>query len=325
MKIKTSVLRQLYFAFFLNVSFLLAYTGLVFAEEKIVAIVNKEAITKKDLDDFISVARVELSNEFQGEELENKIKGLKTEILDRLIEERLIVQEASKFIEDAKGKKDVYAVMRVEPEESRVKNRIEEIKKKYNSSIEFQRDLEAHGLVQADLEKRIREQMLILNFIDYKIRSKIIVRPDEVTTFYKQNHQNFLTPIIRQFEVITLQNKDQAVSFAYSLKNGEKLEFLAARYPIKVDVMQTSGSGRLRKEIEDAVFPLAIGGVSDPVEIGGVYYVFRILSITPSRQQTLSEVQPKIYAHLFNKKMQEEMRKWIDEVKKKSYIKTYQD
>ena len=317
MKIKKTVI------FILTFIFCACVMQPLFAKDKIIAVVNKEIITEKDLEDFISFARGQFSQELKPQELESKINSMKTDMLKKLIEDRLIVQEAKKFLEEAKKKKDAYAVVRVEPEEGRVKSRIEDVKKKYGSDTEFQNDLALHGLVQADMEKRIREQMLMLSFIDYKIRMQIIVRPEEVTALYNKNPKEFNTPATREFEVITLENKDQATSFAYSLRKGEKLEKLAGRYPVKVDSMRSNNTGELRKEIEDVVFHLEAGGVSDPVTIKGVYYVFRLLSITPSRQQSLLEAQPEIYAYLFDQKMREEMQKWLDETKKKSYIKIY--
>ncbi|MDD5096924.1 MAG: hypothetical protein PHU59_00325, partial [Candidatus Omnitrophica bacterium] len=38
----------------------------VFAEDKVVAIVNNDAITQKDLDDFSGFIRVQFSREFKG-------------------------------------------------------------------------------------------------------------------------------------------------------------------------------------------------------------------------------------------------------------------
>jgi len=302
--------------------FLLIATQAIFAKDKIIAIVNNDIITQGDLDDFVSFTRVQLSQNLKEQEVENKINDLKTNMVDKLIEDRLMIQEARKAIEEAKSKKDPYTVARLEPEENVVKSRIAEIKKRYSSNMGFDNDLAMHGLVQADLEKRIREQMLMVRFIDYKIKSQIRIRPEEVTAFYRGDPKQFLTPATREFEIITLDNQDQAKSFAYSLRKGEKLEALASRYTIKVDVMQATAA-ELREEIEKVVFNLDLGGISDPVNIGGTYYVFHLLSINPPKEQSLQQAQPQIYTYLFNKKMQEEMQKWLDEIKKKSYIKIY--
>ena len=81
----------------------------------------------------------------------------------------------------------------------------------------------------------------------------------------------------------------------------------------------------LRKEIEHTVFNLKIGEISNPVKIDDKYYIFKLNNINPSKQLNLSEVQDKINAFLFDRKFQEELKKWLDELKKESYIKILQN
>ncbi len=64
----------------------------LFAQDKIAAIVNNDIITQKDLDDFLNFMRIQLSQDYSGKELENKIQAMKPDLLDRLIEDRLILQ-----------------------------------------------------------------------------------------------------------------------------------------------------------------------------------------------------------------------------------------
>ncbi len=67
-----------------------------YAQDKIVAIVNEDVITKRDLDEFIVFTRIQLSREYQGRELETKLQSMKLDLLNKLIEDRLILQEAKK-------------------------------------------------------------------------------------------------------------------------------------------------------------------------------------------------------------------------------------
>jgi len=69
------------------------------------------------------------------------------------------------------------------------------------------------------------------------------------------------------------------------------------------------------------VFALPPGGVSDPVKIDNAYYVFKILKVIPGYKQELVEAQNTINRILFERKMQEKMVEWIEELKKKAYIK----
>lgn len=297
------------------------FTCRLFAKEKIIAVVNNEIITQKDLDDFTNFMRIQLSKEYKENELEEKIQSLKTDLLTKLIEDRLILQEAKK--NDSKIEIRPGTSIDIKPDENRIKARINEIKRYYPSDSEFQKDLARQGMVQADLEKRMREQSLMYNIIEHKIRSKIVISPDEVTKFYENNIKKFLSPETRELEVITLENEDLANTFSYNLRTGQKLEDLATRYPISVNKIRVIKDGELAKNVEEKVFKLGVGEVSAPVKIEDKYYVFKLENIWPPRQLSLSEAQDKIYAFLSEEKLQQNLSKWVNELKAKSYIKIF--
>jgi len=279
----------------------------LYAQDQIVAIVNNDVITQKDLNDFLNFMRLQFSREYKGKDLEEKISSAKLDLLNRLIEDRLILQEARK-------EKVVF-------DEGRVKSRISEIKKRYNSDAQFQADLMKQGLTQADIENKIREQFLMYGIIEQKVRSKISVRPDEVTKFYEDKKKDFSSGEEREFEAFAFESEDLADSFAYNLKSGKAAEELAGRYPFTVNKFSVRQGENLKKEIEEAVFSLGVNEVSSVVRMDDKYYAFRLINIIPSKQLSLSDVQYKIQSFIFENKMQEELVKWLDELKNKSYIK----
>ncbi|MEW6100909.1 MAG: peptidyl-prolyl cis-trans isomerase [Candidatus Omnitrophota bacterium] len=288
-----------------------AFMGECFAREKIVAVVNNEVVTQKDLDDFANFMRLQLSEQLNSRELEGKLQSMRQEILERLIEDRLILQEAKK-----NG---------VKVDENRIKARLSSIKKQYPSESDFRQTLARQGLVEADLEQRIREQLLMFSIVEQMVKGKIIIKPEEVTVFYNDNKQEFMSEETRLIEVIVLEKKEAAKSFAFDLSLTEKLEDLATRYLFKVNMLTVSEGDDLRPQIRDTVFKLGLKGVSEPVEMDGRYYVFRLQELIPSRQLSLSEAQDRIHEFLFEKKMQEEMARWLEELKTKSYVKITQD
>jgi parvulin-like peptidyl-prolyl isomerase len=255
--------------------------------------------------------RVQLSTEYQGEQLESKIQSMKLDLLDKLIEDRLILQEA---------KKDN---IKINPE--RIKARVSEIKKHYGSDSELQNSLVKQGLVQADLEEKIREQLLMYTVIDIEIRSKIIIKPGEVTDFYQENTGKFILPEQREFESITIDNESLANEVFDNLKSGQNFQEVANKYSLTINKLNCDSGGQLRKDIEEALFKMNIGQISAPVKIENNYYIFKLNNIITSRHQNLSEVQDEIQAMLFNKKMQEALVKWLDELKGRSYIKILQN
>lgn len=285
----------------------------VFAQDKIIAVVNKDVITQKDFNDFINFTRIQLSGEYKGRRLDEKIDSMKTDLMDRLIEDRLILQEA---------RKDNLVI-----DKGRIKARIDEIKKRYNSDAEFQEAISKQGLVQADLEARINEQLLMHAVVERKIRGRITINPTEVTAFYEKNIQDFKAPEQREFESINTRDRDLAYKVYMALKQMPDATsvFLAEQYPsVSMSRFTAKKGGELRKDIEGVVFKMHIGQVAEPVKIQNSYYVFRLYNIIPPRQETLVEVQDRIYNFLFDRKMQEGMIKWLDELKKNAYIKIVQ-
>jgi parvulin-like peptidyl-prolyl isomerase len=279
----------------------------LYAQDKVVAIVNNEIITQKDLNDFLNFVHLQYAHELEGKALEDKMGAMKKDLLQRLIEDRIMLQQA-------KNEK-----ISIEP--ARVKAKIDEIKKRYSEESEFEQDLAREGLVQADLENKIREQMLMYNIVDQKVRAKVEIRPDEITSFYNQNQRQFLKPEERALTVIILPDEELAKTVSYQLKLGTKLEELAGKYPFTTDKLSAFQGQNLRSEIEDIVFKLGMAEISDPIKIDQQYYVFRLDDIIGSQQLSLIQAQDKIRSYLFEKKLQIALAKWLDELKKQSYIK----
>ncbi|MBN1913072.1 MAG: SurA N-terminal domain-containing protein [Candidatus Omnitrophica bacterium] len=289
----------LFFAFALN----------NYAQDKIVAIVNSEVITQKDLDDFVNLMRIQMAQEYAEKDLEDKVEAMKEDFLGKLVEDRLMLQEARKN--------------KIEIDENRIQGRMDQIKKSYPSESVFQEALLSQGLTQADIEKKIKEQMLIRAIIDRQIREKVKVMPAEVTAFYEENTGNFMLPAEREFESVTAKNLALAEEFFGKIKKGEDFYELVSQYDFSTNIFRASKNGELKKEIEQAVFALHLGEVSKPVKIDEKYYIFRLKRVISPRQQSLSEVQDEINNYLFNKKMQVSLGEWLDELKKQSYIKVF--
>ncbi len=293
---------------FLVVFFFINSAG---AKDEIIAIVNQDAITSKDFTDFLNFMRLQLSQQYKGKELEDKMATAKADLLNRLIEDRLILQEAKKsniVIDDA-----------------RIKSRINEAKRDYPTDAQFQAELMKQGLTQADIEKKIEEQFMMFNIVEKEVRSKIFIKPEEITDFYLKNKKAFNSGEGRELEAISLENMDLARTVAYSLKSGAKLSDLAARYPLTLNRLNVNQGDELRKEIEDVVTKLGLNEVSEPVEIGGKFYIFKLINITPSKELALGQVQERIRNILLEQRMQESLTRWLDELKKNSYIKIIKD
>ncbi|MFZ2357546.1 MAG: peptidylprolyl isomerase [Candidatus Omnitrophota bacterium] len=291
--------------------FVLCFTFNSFAQDKIVAIVNNDIITHKDLNDFSNFMRVQLSQEYSGKELESQLQSKKSGLINKLIEDRLILQEAKR-----------YGVI---VDENRIKARLDEMRRRYPTELDFQDSLRSQGLVQGDLEAKIREQFLIFNMIEYKIRRNITVAPTEVTNFYENNIQDFKATEERNIASLNTDDENIARKAYEDLKANKSLDSVINEYSLSSDKLISAREGELRKDIEDVIFKLNVGEFCKPLKINDSHYIFKLESITAPRQLSLSEARDNIYTYLFNKKIEEELSKWLEELKKRSYIKYTQD
>ncbi|MFA5089519.1 MAG: peptidyl-prolyl cis-trans isomerase [Candidatus Omnitrophota bacterium] len=280
-----------------------------YAQEKIIAVVNNDVITQKDFDDFLTFTRIQLSSKYNDKELDGKIDEMRTNLLDKLIEDKLILQEAKKN--------------KIQADPSRIKGRLDEIKKNYSTETGFRLALLKQGLSEGDIENKIKEQILMHSVIEMQVRSKIVVYPGEVTDFYQSNIEKFkLMPQREVFSLVT-EKADLASRIFYEARSGSSLEDLAKKYEVVTDKLTVAQDGSLRKEIEEIVFILKPNEVSRPVKMEDKYYLFRLDNVIPSRQQSLADAQNDIYGFL-SKKMQEAFVKWLNELRKNSYIKISQ-
>src|SRR3989338_10794639 len=117
------IIRLISLPIFLNLIFFLpcAYSSGETAApaDRIVAIVNKESITQSEADAFLNLIIMQLSQRYQGKELEEKIEHEKQELMGKMIEERIILQEAKR--------------KKLQARADMVKKRLEEARRSYGS------------------------------------------------------------------------------------------------------------------------------------------------------------------------------------------------
>jgi parvulin-like peptidyl-prolyl isomerase len=275
------------------ISFML--TGL-YAEEKVVAVVNNDIITSKDMSDFVNVMRIQLAARYSGKEFESEMQKIKLDLLDRLIEDKLILQEA---------KKAGIAI-----DNNRVKGKVDEIRGRYPSEGAFELALSKQGLTLADLTNRVREQLLMLAIVEVKVR---------------QNKDKFRSPEGRFLSSLKVNNKEALNEVVSSLKKGIDMETAAQQYGLLYDTMEVFKDGSLNPEMEQLIFSLKVGEVSKPIKVNDSFFIFKVNKTEDPHMMTLPEVQKEIYTVLVEDKTRSALKDWLDGIKKQSYIQVKKD
>ncbi len=279
---------------------------------KVVAVVNGEVITEVEL---INYARKLFdAQDSENLDFEHKRQLLK-KALDRLIADRLILSYA---------KRTKIPVDRIE-----VENRIKEIKKNFSSEMDFLNALEKDGLTYEGLYTRIYNDILKRKTIDYFVKRKVEIHPQELQNYYNTHLQEFKSPEKIKLRKIFITKKEpdaqkKAEELHQLLMKSVPFEEVAKNYTNSQDFVCNQGDwierGKLRRDIEDVIFSLNPGQISPVIETENGFYIFQVVEKAPSRIQEFQEVKDKIYQILYNEKFKQQLNKFIQQLKKDATI-----
>jgi len=282
------------------ISLFLSATNIYGVEDKVIVIVNDEAITKAELDAYVNLIKLQIGYDGWA-----NFEMTEEKALENLIEDRLILQEAQRN--------------ELEIENRLIESRLADTKRRIGSESDFTNFLASQGISLSDLRQKIKEKMLSEKLVNIKVRSRIFVSPREVTEFYKENIEKFYSPEQVRLESIFVGDEDTAQKIYQRLKEGTDFASLQKKYSEKSNLGLVS-KGQLLKQIEDVIFALKVGEFSTPVEISDGYYVFLVKEkIEPSHLQ-LIDVQDDIHNMLLDKKFNAKLLEFINELKSKSYL-----
>ncbi len=283
-------------------------------EDAIIAVVNDELITLKDLRDYIQSTYVSLVAEGMPDAQLKKVMGdLEVNGINKLIEDKLILSKAN----------EIGIIVR----DKLVDERVEKIKKKYASEQAFMDSLIQNGATLTDLRNKILNQLKIQFVIEHEIKSKIYVNPQEVTEFYENNMSDFQRPDRVDLDSIYIasngnmkQARARSEEAAKLLAEGKDFKEVSAKYSDAPSIGIVE-RGQTLPTIEKTIFNLAEGEVSEAVEIEGAgIYIFKLIRRTPARNASLEEVKNSISQRLEQKKFKEAILRWLKKLKEDAYI-----
>jgi len=294
----------------LNVSWLSAGWAM---EDAIIAVVNNELITLKDLKDYVHSTYVSLVAEGMSDaDIKKTMAGLELNGTIQLIEDKLILSKAKNI--------------GIEVREILVDERIDAMRKKYNSEQDFIDAVVNTGATITDLRNKIRDQLKIKFIIDHMVRSKIYVNPQEVTDYYEKNKSDFGKAARINLESIFIPfGDDKEASLA---KVGEVLTKIEERADFNDLIEQYSQApsvgiierGHLLAPIEETAFNLELNETSSAVEVENGTYIFKLIGKVPPEIAALEYVKDSIYDLLFKQKFKSQFMKWLEELKEDAYI-----
>ena len=287
---------------------------------KFVAVVNDEVVTQQDVDQMLAVLYAQYSQEYKGDELLQKMEQVKKDILNQIIEDKLVLSRAKE--------------LSIKVTESEINERLDYIKKGFSSEDDFYKTLETQGVTVANLKDRYRDQIMMKKLVDYEVRSKISVLPSETSDYYEKHKNQFKENDKYRVKNILIKAKDDVnfelakveIESVYGkLKEGGSFDDLARQYSQgpnaeKGGDMGYIEQGQMLEELDKAIFKLKSGEFSEPVKSNIGYHIFKVEDIKYGQQTNLEEAQKDIQMVIFQDKFKAQVAEWLAGLKKKAYI-----
>lgn len=278
----------------------------VYAEEvgKIVAKVNDEVITSKDLEDYYKVLSYRMPDVVAT--LPPDEKSAKKEALERLVEDKLILAEAKKL------NMEIFPYL--------VNNQLKKIMAAYPSREAFENSLIERGINVTLLKERIKGQYLMRQLITEHVSSYISVSPQEISKYY-QEHTSEITSD-RRYVIWMLKTKDKnLLSEVTKIAKAKGVEQAKKEYS-NAFVNLEATPGDLSEDAAKTIQSLKEGEYTVK-KVDNDHIFIYLEKIIPPQPLSLEDASEKIYSIIWDKKFKERFQQWIKVLKEKAVVTVY--
>jgi len=308
--------------------------------EEIVARVNNEIVTHTE---YIR-SRDQLKQEIQQQDPANAdriFSEKQRDVLRDLIDQQLLLQ---------KGKD-----LGITGDTELIK-RLDEMRKQMN--LETMEDLEkaaeAQGASYEDFKQTMRNQIITQRVIGQEVGSKLAMNKDDEKKFYEQHRAEMEHPEqVRLSEILIAPKtpakpaasrdakpepqseaeteaglaaaKAKAEDLLDQIHKGAKFEDLAKKYSDGPSAKEGGDlsyfkRGTMPKELDDKVFALKAGEVSDVIRTKQGYVILLAAEHQMAGIPSLKEAEPRIQDALYMQKLQPALRAYLTTLREQAYI-----
>ncbi|NTV50405.1 MAG: peptidylprolyl isomerase [Geobacteraceae bacterium] len=194
-------------------------------------------------------------------------------------------------------------------------DRFEKIKGGFADANAYAKELQNIGMDEKMLRDYTRRDLVIANFVNTNIASKVTVSEGEIKTFYDQNPTNFVKPeqLRASHILVSVDSKagaddknkarERAEKLHKELVNGANFVTLAKENSSCPSSKQGGDLGYFTKgkmvpQFEQAAFALEVGGLSGVVETQFGFHIIKLTDRTKAETTPLSAVNKKIEEYI---------------------------
>jgi len=286
--------------------------------DKVMATVNGEVILASEYEKKLKMLEVILPRDASDEQMDE----LKREVLQQMINEKLMKQEAEK--------KKIYVG------EKEIKDGIGKIRDRFDTDEEFEAELARQGMTKDNFKDQIKNQMIVMKLIDQEVKPRV-PRPtdEEIRKFYEENEEKMVEPEqIRVRHILirstTAQPRIEALKKIRDIQkkvkaNEANFSEIAKKHSECMSAPKGGDLGFITKgemvpEFEKAAFALKVGEVSDVVETKYGFHVIKCVEKKSEEKKTLDEVSDYLRNLVYQQNMEKYYEKWLRGLSDKASI-----
>ena len=288
--------------------------------DRVLAVVNNDAITLSELQEAIAVYRYE-----NRERAVEASDALVQQFLTRMIDNRLQIQEAERekiVIDDAEVDEELA-------------DRIKRMNLKDKDELEAM--LKAQGLTLDAAKKRIRDELRRNRIVGRKVRLRVSVTEAEVMQYLEANRVKLETGLAYHARHILIlpEGGDTDVGWESARIRADMLrsqllqgaDFAELARQHSRDASARDGGdlgplkrGELAQDIESQIVSLSPQAISAPYRSALGYHIFRLESKEALEGEGLNRVKSQIRDILFREKFDARLDTWLKEIKQRAII-----
>ncbi|OIO00385.1 MAG: hypothetical protein AUJ49_09905 [Desulfovibrionaceae bacterium CG1_02_65_16] len=279
----------------------------------VIALVNGKAITKYELDErMLPIYEQTRGRTLSATEV-TQISNLRRKILDQLIDDILIQQEAERYkikVTDAEVNEQTKTFM---------------AQRKLDDA-QFNKQLSIQHMTRKDFERNMRRDMIKHQIIGGLVSSKVVVTDSEVEQRYQERKAEFSKDSMVQLAIILVPTEQAAVDLKTKIESGA-ITFADAANKFS----QGPGGGHggdigfiawkdLAPEWSKALTGLKPGQITIPLHVQDFAGLLQVVSLKEGEELPLDAVREQIFQSLRDAKFEKVFQEYMQKLREKAVI-----
>ncbi|WP_448874191.1 SurA N-terminal domain-containing protein [Desulfobulbus propionicus] len=304
------------------------FAGIV---DRSVAIVNDDTITLSEVNELGQSFFKKITAETPPERLSEALYQARLTVIDKLIDKKLLIQEAKK--------------LQVQVSDQDVDNAVQRILANNKATMDqFRKELNSMGMSEKQYREELRDQILSSKLITYEVRTKVVITEEKILDYYNTHYTEqtgaggyrlrqigciWGTPLA-DGSVPTQEEARDKIQKAHRLaRDGKDFQELARQYSDLPTAKDGGNLGLFQKDelaayIRDAIANLKSGEISPVVETGNSYQIYEVVSTEQGEtvaKTSYESVKDQIREKLYQQAMETRFKDWLKSIRDKAYIK----